>query len=538
MITSLCNWLWGNSLRRQLVVSVAIVYLALMAGFATYLISSQHAYLRERAQAHALARSELLAASCIHGVLAGDLAGLQEIVQTLQNDRTLRFAMILDPQGRVLAHTHPERVGRYLKDETSLRLLQAAAMPEILAATGDTLDIATPIVVQNRIVGWARLSRDLTDDNTHLRTMTRTSVLFAIMAIALGTLIASAVGRSALKPLQSLLQVTEHVARNELDYRAPITTRNEIGVVTAAFNSALDRLCGQITERQKAEVLLREQTRQIMESANILATAAGDIVTAASQVSATATESASAVAQTSTTMLEVRQTVQMSSERARAVAAAARQTAETSKTGMKSTEDSVQGMRNIRQQMESIAESMSRLSEQTQAIGQIIASVDDIAAQSNLLAVNAAIEAAKAGEQGKGFTVVAQEVKNLAEQSRQATRQVRTILTDIQKATTTAALATEQGTKAVEAGVNQSTQAGASIQALTGSVTESAQSAVQIAASSQEQLAGVDQVALAMTSIKQASEQNVASAKQLEKSALGLNELGRKLKELVERYGV
>ena len=115
---------------------------------------------------------------------------------------------------------------------------------------------------------------------------------------------------------------------------------------------------------------------------------------------------------------------------------------------------------------------------------------------------------------------------------------MRTILSDIQKATSAAVMATEQGTKAVEAGVNQSAQAGASILALTSSVTESAQAATQIAASSQQQLIGVDQVASAMESIKQATAQNVASAKQMETSARNLNDVGRKLKQLIERYKV
>src|SRR5438128_3440680 len=115
-------------------------------------------------------------------------------------------------------------------------------------------------------------------------------------------------------------------------------------------------------------------------------------------------------------------------------------------------------MARSREQMNSIAQIMVRLSEQNQAIGQIIATVDDLAQQSNLLAVNASIEAAKAGEEGKGFSVVAQEVKSLAEQSRQATTQVRAILSDIQKATSAAVMATEQGGKVVEAGVAQSGQ--------------------------------------------------------------------------------
>ena len=136
------------------------------------------------------------------------------------------------------------------------------------------------------------------------------------------------------------------------------------------------------------------------------------------------------------------------------------------RAGRKSVESAIEGMQRIREQMESIAESIVQLSEQSQAIGEIIATVNDLAEQSNLLAVNAAIEAAKAGEQGKGFAVVAQEVKSLAEQSKQATAQVRTILGDIQKATSAAVMATEQGSKAVEAGVKQSGEAGESIRQL------------------------------------------------------------------------
>ena len=177
-----------------------------------------------------------------------------------------------------------------------------------------------------------------------------------------------------------------------------------------------------------------------------------------------------------------------------------------------------------------------KLTEQSQTIGEIIATVNDLAEQSNLLAVNAAIEAAKAGEQGKGFAVVAQEVRSLAEQSKEATAQVRTILNDIQKATNTAVLATEQGNKAVEEGVRQSKDAGESIRLMGMSIEESAQAAVQIAASSQEQLTGMDQVAQAMGDIKLASEQNATGMKQVESAVQNLHELGQKLKHLVEQY--
>jgi methyl-accepting chemotaxis protein len=195
-------------------------------------------------------------------------------------------------------------------------------------------------------------------------------------------------------------------------------------------------------------------------------------------------------------------------------------------------------MHAIEGQMTVIAETIVALSEQGQAIGEIIATVGDLAEQSNLLAVNAAVEAAKAGEQGKGFAVVAAEVKSLAEQSKQATAQVRAILGDVQKATTAAVLATEQGNRAVEAGVQLSTELGESIQTLADSIAEAAGAATQIAVSAQQQLVGMDQAVLAIQNIRQASAQNVAGTRQAEGAARNLHELGLKLKQLVEAYRV
>jgi methyl-accepting chemotaxis protein len=218
------------------------------------------------------------------------------------------------------------------------------------------------------------------------------------------------------------------------------------------------------------------------------------------------------------------------------VSDSAQKATQVGQAGRKSVSAAIEGMRHIQNQMESIAETVVRLSEHSQSIGEIIAAVNDLAEQSNLLAVNAAIEAAKAGEHGRGFSVVAQEVRSLAEQSRQATAQVRGILHDIQKATTAAVLATEQGSKAVEAGMRQSTEAGEAISQLSGTVNEAAQAATQIAASSQQQLVGTDQVALAMQNIKQASMQNVSATRQAETAALNLNQIGGTLKEIVARY--
>jgi len=341
-------------------------------------------------------------------------------------------------------------------------------------------------------------------------------------------------GESELAPLsEELLDATDRFregqAADALSARARIADEGRFLVLVMLLVSMLAVAAGLAI----AIYLGRTISRQLQESAAQLSSSAAQILATTTQLASSATETATAVSETTTTVEEVKQTAQVASQKARQVLESAQKAAQASVSGQKTVEESIEGMHHIQSQMEAIADSIVRLSEQSQAIGEIIAVVNDLAEQSNLLAVNAAIEASRAGEQGKGFAVVAQEVRSLAEQSKQATGQVRTILGDIQKATSSAVLATEQGNKAVEAGVKQSLDAGEVINVLANGVTEAADAANQIAASSQQQMVGMDQVALAMDNIKQASAQNVAGAKQAETAAQALHELGRRLISLV-----
>lgn len=279
--------------------------------------------------------------------------------------------------------------------------------------------------------------------------------------------------------------------------------------------------------------LSRVITRELRENIAQVSSSSAEILATTSQVASSAAETAAAVSETTATVEEVKQTAQHASQKAKYVSDSAQKASNVSQAGRRSVEEALHVMHRIREQMGSIAESIVQLSEQSHAIGQIIATVNDLAEQSNLLAVNAAIEAARAGEQGKSFGVVAHEIRSLAEQSKQATGQVRTILGDIQKATNVAVLATEQGNKAVEAGVKQSSETDEAIRLLSASINEAAQAATQIAASSHQQMVGMDQVAVAMNNIKEASEQNVSGTRQAELAAQGLHQMGVRLRLLV-----
>src|SRR5205085_6544149 len=197
---------------------------------------------------------------------------------------------------------------------------------------------------------------------------------------------------------------------------------------------------------------LRELNRQVSDGVGVLGSSTSAILAGTTQVAAGTNQAAAVISQTAVTLDEVKQTALVSTQKAKYVSETAQKAAQVSQTGRRSVEDAIEGMQQIRERMEMIADSIMRLSEQTQAIGEIIASVNDLSEQSNLLAVNAAIEAAKAGEHGVGFAVVALEVKSLAQQSRQATAQVRSLLGEIQKATGHAVTAAEQGARVVDAG--------------------------------------------------------------------------------------
>jgi len=326
-------------------------------------------------------------------------------------------------------------------------------------------------------------------------------------------------------PLRMVSGIAERVASGDLTVTLPAENRSdEVGVLAQTFRRMVESL--------------RNLTIEIREGTNVLAASASEIVATTTQVASGAAETATAVSETTTTVEEVKKTAELSSDKARYVSETAQKAMQVSQTGKQAVELSIEGVSRVRQQMEVLAQSIVRLSERGQAIGEVIATVNDLAEQSNLLAVNAAIEAAKAGEQGKGFGVVAQEIKSLAEQSKQATSQVRTILGDIQKATSASVLAAEQGSKAVESGVKQSMEAGEAIKALAQSIAEAAQAATQIAASSRQQQVGMDQVAQAMDNIQQATSQNMAGTKQAETAAHNLSELGQKLKGVIEQYGL
>jgi methyl-accepting chemotaxis protein len=237
-----------------------------------------------------------------------------------------------------------------------------------------------------------------------------------------------------------------------------------------------------------------------------------------------ANEQDAVVTETTATVNEVRATVTETAERAQSVAETAQLSVTISRTGTEAVTETIDGMDIIRRRVEDIADNILVLSEHTQQIGEIISAVNALADQSRMLALNASVEAARAGEEGKGFAVVAMEVRNLADQNRDATVQVREILGEIQRATNSAVMVTEEGSKGVDTGQSLVNKAGESIRELSKAIEDAALAAMQIAASTRQQTIGMDQLTGAMRTIKHATTETVSSTMMVEASVQRLRE--------------
>ncbi len=447
-----------------------------------------------------------------------------------QSVRNVEGLMRNDPESFGPIAELKAALAEYRQGRTAqLELIQAGRMEEARAhSTGEQeRRFERMIRAQEAVYAVAkRVAASVADEASALVQSNQTILATgSLLTIGLGLGLAALIGHSISSPLRLMAQTAEKLAEGDLTIDVAALDqkrRDEVGALAVAM--------------AKLTANLRDQIRQVSESVAVLSASARQISASTTQLAANAAETAAAVSETSATVEELRQTAVVASQKARMVSDTSQRGAEVAVGGRRSVEETLGGMQRIQAQMDSIAERMVRLSEQSQSIGQIVTTVEDLAAQSNMLAVNAGIEAAKAGEHGRGFVVVAQEMRSLAEQSKQATVQVMAILNEIQKAAGAATLATEQGGRAVEAGATQATQTGQSIQALAANVTESASAAAQIAASSQQQLVGVGQVATSMEGVKQATLQNADGAKQLDAAARNLNELGDRLQGYVRRY--
>ncbi len=346
-------------------------------------------------------------------------------------------------------------------------------------------------------------------------------VVFAGL-LAVSLVLGYALQRSIVVPLRTFMGFVEAVGRGELGGRTAVDRNDELGQLGRTLNLMVTGL------REVAT-----QTRAATENLNA---ATAEIRASTQQQAAGVEEQLAAVQETSATLDEITQSGVQMARRAKEVATSAEAAVQASHAGLHAAEDATKAMDAIRDQAESVAENIVMLSEKTQAIGEIIITVNDIAERSHLLALNAAIEAASAGEHGRSFAVVAAEIKNLADQAKDATSQVRTILSEIQRGINSSVMLTEEAVKRVTYGKEQTDTTQRTIHEMSDNIQISVQTFQQIVAATNQHQIGLEQTMQALQNIRQASKQTTDSTRQLDGAAANLSALGQQLARAVSLY--
>jgi methyl-accepting chemotaxis protein len=346
------------------------------------------------------------------------------------------------------------------------------------------------------------------------------SVVVAVLAALVAYVVASRLTR----PLERLRDAAVAIAAGDLTRRIDADTTAEISDLAASFTAMVEGLQSTIGELREAALTLDRRS--------------GEILGSVSRQAAMASQQAAAINETSTTASEISQTSKQATQHADSVIEMTKRSDDLSQEGLQTVEEAVTASSSLGEQVNKIAASMAGLSDRTLQVGEIIASVKDLAEQSNLLALNASIEASRAGDHGRGFAVVAMEMRNLAEQSKQAAVQIRAILQEIQRSARDAAEATDEGAKRASAAMGLARSAGEAIEGLAMVIRESAVAARQIANNTRQQTIGVEQMVTAIAELSQAINESAEGTRTIEVGTAALSEISKQLAAAVQRYRV
>ncbi|NTX09011.1 MULTISPECIES: methyl-accepting chemotaxis protein [Myxococcus] len=375
--------------------------------------------------------------------------------------------------------------------------------------------------------GWRFVATvDPEDAYAPLEQASRGAIALTVLSLVVAGVGGWLLARGATGPIARLSEVVGRVVREgDLTQHVEVSSRrDEVGQLAASFSQMMEHL--------------RESTRGLQQGTKVLGQTVAELTAAAAQQERTLTKQAAALQETQVTAQEIKQTSLMAAERSQAVLGVTARAREVGRSGEATVSASLQGFEQLREQVGRVADSISALNERTQQIGGITQTVKDLADQSNMLALNAAIEAVRSGEHGKGFGVVAREIRSLADQSITSTARVREILEDIRQSIQGSVTLAVQSQGSAETGLDQVRASGDSLRELTGIIQDNASAAQQIAAAVTQQNAGVAQIFIAVTDLSRMMEESMQGLQSAQRITASLRDVAARMETVAATYRV
>ncbi|POF53686.1 methyl-accepting chemotaxis protein, partial [Vibrio vulnificus] len=343
----------------------------------------------------------------------------------------------------------------------------------------------------------------------------------AAIAIVIGLLFSFVITRSLIVKVQRTTNVLQDIAQGEgdLTIRVPTSDNDELDVLAGHYNTFAGKL--QHTIRQMSEA-----AAQMLQAAEILALKARDTQSEVREQQSQAQVAASAMTEMSASAQEVSASAQQAADLSQSTADSATQ-------GSKVVMEATQSMQKLNEQIASAGDTVEQLRADSEQIGTVLDVIRSIAEQTNLLALNAAIEAARAGEQGRGFAVVADEVRSLASRTQESTEEIQTIIGSLQQRAELANKAMHQSRQSAEQTAEQVHSAESALTSITGFITQINDSIGQISTAANQQAIASDEVSVNVNNMSDISEKTLVQSSETTESAQAMKQLGEQVNRLL-----
>lgn len=475
----------------------------------------------------------------LFSMLEGKMADLQKILQNAVETSGIVALRVVSPDAIIRYSGHPGEVGQRLADGPQTGLLRrGTATTELLEERLENGAVFAAVPLHNgpdcvachsgdgAYLGAILMEFDFSAFDRQLsRGQLRQFLVLGSSAVLVVAVVYLCLRLLVLGPLFRVVAGAQAMASGDLTQPVEVTGGDEMAHLADHLNTLRAHLRDGIEESLDVAEALAAVVEELDRSSE-------NLVTISMEQSSGAAEQASAVQEATTTSEQIAATSNEISANVESVELVAEETYSASVQGRAAVTGAVEGMAQVKQKVNAIATAMLELGKKSQKIGGIADIVDEISEQTHLLALNAAIEAAGAGEHGKRFSVVAAEIRRLAERTVEATAQIRGLVEEIQDSTNETVLTTEQGTAIVMDASQRVDKIGESLEGILALVRQTKESSKEITVATQQQATAGEQMVLTITDINDVAVQVNRLAEQVEKAVIRLKELARKLKEL------